>query len=125
MIPALLAVLAPFRSLFRGRAALQAELIALRHPLLILERPRAGRRVALRTSDRLLWAYHLPDLARMASRSRPRPAGDRPPLHRQYLPKRTSMPGVTQQQCNGIATKLSRRPRKRLGFKTPEECFYG
>ncbi len=38
MIPALLAVLASFRSLFRGRAALQAELFALRHQLLILER---------------------------------------------------------------------------------------
>ncbi len=57
MIPAHLAVLAPFRSLFRGRAALQAELIALRHPLLILERQRVGRRVPLRTSDRLVWAY--------------------------------------------------------------------
>ncbi len=38
MIPALLAVLASFRSLFRGRAALQVELFALRHQLLILER---------------------------------------------------------------------------------------
>ncbi len=57
MIPALLAVLASFGSLFRSRAALQAELIALRHQLLILERQRGGRRVSLRTSDRLLWAY--------------------------------------------------------------------
>ena len=46
-------------------------------------------------------------------------------LVRQYLLRRTSMAGVTQQQCNGIATKLNRRPRKRLGFKTPKECFYG
>ncbi len=57
MIAALLAVLASFRSLFRSRAALQAEPFALRHPLLILERQRVGRRVALRTSDRFLWAY--------------------------------------------------------------------
>lgn len=56
MIPALLAVLASFRSLFRSRAALQAEVFALRHQLLILERQRGGRRVPLRTSDRLLWA---------------------------------------------------------------------
>ena len=55
MIPALLAVLASFRSLFRSRAALQAEVFALRHQLLILERQRGGRRVPLRTSDRLLW----------------------------------------------------------------------
>ena len=55
MIPALLAVLASFRSLFRSRAALQAELFALRHQLLVLQRQRTGRRVPLRTSDRLLW----------------------------------------------------------------------
>ncbi len=47
MIPALLAVLASFRSLFRSRAALQAEVFALRHQLLILERQRGGRRVPL------------------------------------------------------------------------------
>jgi len=46
-------------------------------------------------------------------------------LVRQYLPKRTSMADLTQQQCNAIATKLNRRPRKRLGYRTPEECFYG
>jgi IS30 family transposase len=45
-------------------------------------------------------------------------------LVRQYLPKRTSMASVTQQHCNAIAHKLNRRPRKRLGYKTPEECFY-
>ena len=46
-------------------------------------------------------------------------------LVRQYLPKRVSMAGLTQQHCNAIAHKLNRRPRKRLGYKTPEECFYG
>jgi hypothetical protein len=25
--------------------------------------------------------------------------------------------------CNRIATKLNRRPRKRLGYRTPEECY--
>lgn len=44
-------------------------------------------------------------------------------LIRQYLPKGTSMAGLTQHQCNAIARKLNRRPRKRLGFKTPLECF--
>ena len=57
MIPAFLAVLASFRSLFRSRVSLQAEVLALRHQLLILERQRAGSRVPLRPSDRLLWAY--------------------------------------------------------------------
>jgi IS30 family transposase len=44
-------------------------------------------------------------------------------LIRQYLPKGTSMAGLTQQQCHAIARKLNTRPRKRLGFRTPLECF--
>ncbi|MCA1614000.1 MAG: IS30 family transposase [Acidobacteria bacterium] len=44
-------------------------------------------------------------------------------LIRQYLPKGMSMAGLTQQQCNAIARKLNTRPRKRLGFRTPLECF--
>lgn len=44
-------------------------------------------------------------------------------LLRQYLPKRTSMTHLTQHDCNRIATKLNRRPRKRLGYRTPEECY--
>jgi len=46
-------------------------------------------------------------------------------LVRQYLPKRQSMAHLTQRDCNRIATKLNRRPRKRLGFRTPEECYAG
>ena len=44
-------------------------------------------------------------------------------LLRQYLPKRTSMAQLTQHDCHRIAAKLNRRPRKRLGFRTPEECY--
>ena len=44
-------------------------------------------------------------------------------LIRQYLPKRRSMARLTQHACNRIAAKLNRRPRKRLGFRTPEECY--
>jgi IS30 family transposase len=44
-------------------------------------------------------------------------------LIRQYLPKGASMAGLSQHQCNAIAGKLNTRPRKRLGFKTPLECF--
>jgi len=46
-------------------------------------------------------------------------------LIRQYLPKRQSMAHLTQHDCNRIATKLNRRPRKRLGYRTPEECYEG
>jgi transposase, IS30 family len=33
------------------------------------------------------------------------------------------MAGLTQHQCNAIAMQLNTRPRKRLGFRTPLECF--
>src|SRR5262245_5131869 len=46
-------------------------------------------------------------------------------LIRQYLPKRQSMAHLTQHDCNRIATKLNRRPRKRLNYRTPEECYAG
>lgn len=46
-------------------------------------------------------------------------------LIRQYLPKGSSMAGLTQQQCSIIAKKLNTRPRKRHDYKTPEACFYG
>jgi transposase, IS30 family len=44
-------------------------------------------------------------------------------LIRQYLPKRTSMAHVTQLDCDAIAQRLNSRPRKRLGYRTPEECY--
>lgn len=45
-------------------------------------------------------------------------------LIRQYLPKPTSMAWLPQHDCNVIAHKLNTRPRKRLDYQTPEECFY-
>jgi IS30 family transposase len=44
-------------------------------------------------------------------------------LIRQYLPKRTSMRRVTQLDCSRIARQLNARPRKRLGYLTPAECY--
>jgi IS30 family transposase len=44
-------------------------------------------------------------------------------LIRQYLPKGHSMARLTQHDCNAIARQLNRRPRKRLGYRTPEECY--
>jgi IS30 family transposase len=45
-------------------------------------------------------------------------------LIRQYIPKGVNMAKLTQHDCNVIATKLNTRPRKRLDYKTPHECFY-
>ncbi len=55
--PALLALLAAIRSLLWSRAQLQAEVLALRHQLLVLKRQCAGRRVHFQTSDRVLWSW--------------------------------------------------------------------
>jgi IS30 family transposase len=44
-------------------------------------------------------------------------------LIRQYLPKGSCFSSVDQAQCNWIAHQLNTRPRKRLGYLTPEECY--
>jgi transposase, IS30 family len=44
-------------------------------------------------------------------------------LIRQYLPKRHSMAQVSQHICSRIARRLNNRPRKRLHYLTPEECY--
>lgn len=44
-------------------------------------------------------------------------------LVRQYLPKGMRLEGLTQLHLNHIAAHLNRRPRKRLGYRTPEECY--
>lgn len=46
-------------------------------------------------------------------------------LVRQYLPKGKSMKHITQKDCDEIALKLNRRPRKCLNMKTPEEVYVG
>lgn len=46
-------------------------------------------------------------------------------LLRQYLPKKASQAHITQADCDALARKLNTRPRKRLGYRTPEECFLG
>jgi IS30 family transposase len=44
-------------------------------------------------------------------------------LIRQYLPKGMCMSAITQAHCNYIAFKLNSRPRKRHGYKTPQEVY--
>lgn len=44
-------------------------------------------------------------------------------LIRQYLPKRRSMAHVSQDDCDEIAERLNSRPRKRLDYRTPKECY--
>ena len=44
-------------------------------------------------------------------------------LIRQYLPKRTCFKDLTQRRCNEIEQQLNDRPRKVLGFSTPNEVY--
>ena len=44
-------------------------------------------------------------------------------LIRQFFPKRTSFADVTQEDADRVAMLLNRRPRKSLGWMTPEEIF--
>ncbi len=44
-------------------------------------------------------------------------------LIRRYLPKRTSFKSVTQDQLDQIVERINNRPRKCLGFRTPNEVF--
>jgi IS30 family transposase len=46
-------------------------------------------------------------------------------LIRQYIPKGTSFDNITQKEIKMIEDKLNNRPRKSLGWKTPNEVFFG
>jgi IS30 family transposase len=45
-------------------------------------------------------------------------------LLRQYLPKGTDLSGLSQRHLTMIAKRLNTRPRKCLGFRTPEEVLH-
>lgn len=44
-------------------------------------------------------------------------------LIRQYWPKGQDFSHITQYDCNAVARKLNTRPRERLHWRTPEECY--
>ena len=46
-------------------------------------------------------------------------------LIRQYLPKGMPLDNLDQSTCTRIARTLNNRPRKRLGYKTPNEIYHG
>ena len=84
MISVLISLLATLRGLVRSRAALHVEVLALRHPLLVLQRSRP-RRLSLVKADRWLWAWLVAFLDRLASGARECQTGDRHRWHRQGL----------------------------------------
>ena len=63
MFAIILLLLCSIRQGFRTRAAIQAEILALRHQLLVLQRLARAHKVRLTASDRFLWVW-LPRLWR-------------------------------------------------------------
>jgi IS30 family transposase len=45
-------------------------------------------------------------------------------LVRQYFPKGSDFAAVTDQQVQAVAEQLNKRPRKTLGFQTPNHVFF-
>jgi IS30 family transposase len=46
-------------------------------------------------------------------------------LLRQYFPKGTNFAKVSRKAITQAVNKLNNRPRKRLGYRTPAEVFWG
>lgn len=46
-------------------------------------------------------------------------------LVRQYFPKGTDFDTITHQEVQAVMNKLNSRPRKALGYRTPNEAFFG
>jgi IS30 family transposase len=46
-------------------------------------------------------------------------------LLRQYFPKKTKFKSITKQKLDKVVKRINTRPRKRLGYLTPEEVFMG
>jgi putative transposase len=57
MIPILLSLFSPLLDVLRSRAALQAEILALRHQLLVLQRTNRKHRLQIRALDRVFWVW--------------------------------------------------------------------
>lgn len=45
-------------------------------------------------------------------------------LIRQYVPKKETFEHISQQQITKYSKKINMRPRKKLDFNTPQDCFY-
>jgi IS30 family transposase len=45
-------------------------------------------------------------------------------LVRQYFPKRTDFSKITDAEIERVMERLNNRPRKTLGFRTPNQVFF-
>ena len=113
MLNALSPFLTALLSVFRSRAALQVEILALRHQIGVLRRS-AKKRLKLTVADRLLWAWlsgaagHCAAGVQMVGRSTVR--DERPPQGLLRIPfalPRSLSTNGTAQQCR-VNTRVGR-----------------
>src|ERR1700691_4718585 len=57
MFAIIFSLFSSIRQAFRSRAALHAEILALRHQLLVLKRTNRERKLRLNVADRILWVW--------------------------------------------------------------------
>src|SRR5260370_6972325 len=69
MLTILRLLFSSLRSSLRSRAALQAEILALCHQLMVLQRSTQGRRVRFLTIDRVFWGWLSLSLAQRVCRN--------------------------------------------------------
>jgi len=84
--------LATLSSIFRSRAALQLENLALRYQIGVLQRS-ARKRPRLTSVDRLVWVWLSPGVERLALDAGHRPTRDRPCLASCWLPRFLDLEG--------------------------------
>jgi len=86
MFDIFLLLLSSLRSCLSTRAALQAEILALRHQVLVLQRATCGRRHRLKAADRSVWGLVVSSMEELAAASEDHMARDRHCLESQGLP---------------------------------------
>src|SRR5436309_12182629 len=99
MLTIILSLFSSARQGFQTRAALQAEILALRHQLLVLQRSSRGHRLRLSRADRFLWVW----LARFWSGWRSALVIGKPET---ITTPQTSTPGWISSPCSNSAPRI-------------------
>ena len=97
---------------------------------LMARHPGRMRTITADNGTEFHWYGQVEAVARSSSTSPPRiTAGSAGPTRTptdssgSICPKEQTMARVTQSECDLIAEHLNNRPRKRHGYKTPNQCF--
>src|SRR6266513_5958557 len=113
----MLTLLFSLRDCFRARAFLQAEILALRHQLLVLHRSNRGHKLRLGWSDRVLWVRLLAVVERLAIGVAPCQTGDGYRLASPGISPLLEMEeSVWRRSPDGISGSSESQPTRRASF---------